>query len=512
MQLVDGLEVRDIPLGKNVVGGTGPHIKGAVATRVFWKGEVAFDELPIAASQHFYSRKLVTSCEGCTKTLGSLRTRIGKILQSNIKGPEFLETDFPKIATDPLLDHPHFSREGMGYSSMVPCTCRSDCRSVFCSDTCLQERGETHRMISRGDWKKLFSYAAKKHENINVALKLLICPRRQDAVSMWNPRWSELSNIPPEWVALRKQIVDESLSLLRKYWCYDDIPLPTLEEWDRTLGIVDFTSKCLNSMNPANLQLMRAKRLDGLRDFFNNNGDFWAHVTHVGREAEAFHANSEDHTHPQQEVESFDPDDAKVAWAESGNIFNDFEGLGIYQTIAFLNHSCYPNLEVRNIAGSDRVQGRALRRIDIGEAVCMSYMDAEEPLAKRQKTLFVDYLFHCRCIKCRVQGAAHILEKGTVVTSVADEPLMPLIAYLTEYAEENQVPLRTACEDIIRCSPVAWTLLEVDGEGSTNTESDDESVESTPADTSNTSRAPSASEFPKCPDPRSRIHAMAPFV
>lgn len=196
---------------------------------------------------------------------------------------------------------------------------------------------------------------------------------------------------------------------------------------------------------------MRAKRIDQLRNFFYDNGEFWQHVTHVGRQAEAVFANTEAHTHPDQAEESFDPEDAKTAWSRTGNVLNDIQGLGIYRHISFMNHSCYPNIEVSCLR-SDRVQGRVSRRIEIGEAVCMSYVDEDDALTKRQKSLYVDYLFHCHCIKCRVQGADYILRRGTGA-SLEDESLNPLLDYLKEYAAENGMSIELVCEDIIQCSP-----------------------------------------------------------
>jgi len=222
--LSDGLEVREFSFGK-----------GVIATRRVLKGEMLFEDIPLAASQHFYSKKVVTACEGCMRTLGSLRTRLGKILQAQLQGPQFLETDYPDLALNPVLDDPLFSREGMRYERIVSCDCSKapECRAVFCSDACMRERGHTHRLMSQGDWRAFEAYAAKKHESLRVGLMLLLTPRRDEVQGLYSPRWSQVENIGPEWRALRERIVEESYDMLLQGWVYDDIPLCSLEEWDR---------------------------------------------------------------------------------------------------------------------------------------------------------------------------------------------------------------------------------------------------------------------------------------
>jgi hypothetical protein len=34
------------------------------------------------------------------------------------------------------------------------------------------------------------------------------------------------------------------------------------------------------------------------------------------------------------------------SWKSNGKIFPNYEGLGVCTTVAFTNHSCYPNMEV----------------------------------------------------------------------------------------------------------------------------------------------------------------------
>ncbi len=62
------------------------------------------------------------------------------------------------------------------------------------------------------------------------------------------------------------------------------------------------------------------------------------------------------------------------------------------------NHSCEPCAAVA-WRGDGRVQLTALRDIDAGDEVTISYIDERQPLEARRKEL-QDYGFVCRCTRC----------------------------------------------------------------------------------------------------------------
>jgi len=437
------------------------HGKAVFATKAFKKGDIAFEEDAIASSQHFYSRKVTTACEGCLRTLGSLRTRLGKILQANQPNALFLETDFPEIATDSTLDDPHFSREGMKYEKITACDCgRDDCRVVYCSEKCRETRGITHRMVAKGEWSDFFKYAAKYHENIKIGLYLLLCPRRGELQGLYNPSWTQLENIEQKWIDLRKKILHDSYEMLKKGWVYaetDQIQLCSIDEWDRILGIVDFTSKDLRSVNQANIQLVRARRSEDFQSFYWDNAMFWTKVCEIGHHTQVYWANTEEHTHPHQFIEKVDESDILTAFKKSGNVLPDIEALGIFRCLAFLNHSCYPNVEV-SCRGNDRIRARVLRDIEPGEEILMSYLDEDDPLESRQKATWVDYIFRCRCVKCRVQTAIHILQIGVKACKAKNEYMVDIIEWMKQRAKADGLDIRAFCEETIRCSPCVWVM------------------------------------------------------
>ncbi|KAI0659794.1 SET domain-containing protein [Cubamyces menziesii] len=75
---------------------------------------------------------------------------------------------------------------------------------------------------------------------------------------------------------------------------------------------------------------------------------------------------------------------------------------GIFPAIARLNASCCPNLYHWWDAATQRLYFRAARDIAIGEELCMTYMDALVPRAKRLALIKQHYNYECRCPACKL--------------------------------------------------------------------------------------------------------------
>jgi len=87
---------------------------------------------------------------------------------------------------------------------------------------------------------------------------------------------------------------------------------------------------------------------------------------------------------------------------ESGAFLNS-EGSALYELQSKINHSCSPNCEIIFKDNSNVLTLRALKNIQQGDEISISYLD-ECDLCRsrhsRQKLLKGDYLFVCQCEKC----------------------------------------------------------------------------------------------------------------
>ena len=77
-------------------------------------------------------------------------------------------------------------------------------------------------------------------------------------------------------------------------------------------------------------------------------------------------------------------------------------GTGHYPTVAFMNHSCKPNVEWRSADGTSRLEFVALADIVEGEELFISYIDQSESREVRMEKLKALYGFTCFCPECGV--------------------------------------------------------------------------------------------------------------
>lgn len=91
----------------------------------------------------------------------------------------------------------------------------------------------------------------------------------------------------------------------------------------------------------------------------------------------------------------------------SGNFLNN-EGVGLYTLQSSINHSCTPNAEPTFLHNNHRLSLVALKDIQEGEEICISYLDECMLLRSRhsrRKELMANYLFLCDCPKCKDQAS-----------------------------------------------------------------------------------------------------------
>ena len=82
----------------------------------------------------------------------------------------------------------------------------------------------------------------------------------------------------------------------------------------------------------------------------------------------------------------------------------DVDGTGFYRLHSCCNHSCVPNAHAFKRPGDDRGDAvvLALRTIETGDEITLSYIDEEAPFEERRAAL-MEYLFECDCPKCQAR-------------------------------------------------------------------------------------------------------------
>ncbi|RNF25779.1 SET and MYND domain-containing protein [Trypanosoma conorhini] len=103
-------------------------------------------------------------------------------------------------------------------------------------------------------------------------------------------------------------------------------------------------------------------------------------------------------------------DEVRLAGKNVQHLLQSSRGQGVYTVGCLFNHSCDPNLQVvHSDAGDEMLSVVALRDIEPGEELCISYIDETLSYPERQQELYEHYLFTCRCPTCERESVAHKL-------------------------------------------------------------------------------------------------------
>ncbi|XP_055387670.1 histone-lysine N-trimethyltransferase SMYD5 isoform X2 [Condylostylus longicornis] len=109
----------------------------------------------------------------------------------------------------------------------------------------------------------------------------------------------------------------------------------------------------------------------------------------------------------QKEVDDFIDDIYSKLSDFAGDFLNN-EGSGLYEIQSKINHSCIPNAQSSFPYSNDILVLKAIKHIQSGEEICVSYLDECQLMRSRhsrQKILKDNYLFICKCPKCIEQSS-----------------------------------------------------------------------------------------------------------
>uniref|UniRef100_Q4H2S8 [histone H3]-lysine(4) N-trimethyltransferase n=1 Tax=Ciona intestinalis TaxID=7719 RepID=Q4H2S8_CIOIN len=105
-------------------------------------------------------------------------------------------------------------------------------------------------------------------------------------------------------------------------------------------------------------------------------------------------------------------------------------GVGIYPGISMLNHDCSPNCVAMN--NGPRLEVRALRVIQPGEELCISYIDSLETTEKRREKLKLQYYFDCECDTCTKGEELENLKHALVSEDIKEES----VKYINQFSKD----------------------------------------------------------------------------
>jgi len=117
-------------------------------------------------------------------------------------------------------------------------------------------------------------------------------------------------------------------------------------------------------------------------------------------------------------------------WSKKGTAM----GFGVFPWVSYFNHSCIPNL--RRYQGDDfgMLEVRAIRAIEAGEELCISYTDLHFTTEDRRAVLKDYFGFTCMCQRCTdmTEESDNFIEARMCPTRLCQELLLPLKEYNCE--------------------------------------------------------------------------------
>eukprot|EP00123_Amoebidium_parasiticum_P015120 comp22796_c1_seq1/m.35727 comp22796_c1_seq1/g.35727 ORF comp22796_c1_seq1/g.35727 comp22796_c1_seq1/m.35727 type:complete len:416 (-) comp22796_c1_seq1:115-1362(-) len=395
---------RDLPLKVTYMGeGRG---KGVVSTREISEGEVVFKEKPLVAIQHVANRSKAIVCDQCFRFIGTLQLQVDNLLgEGHVQLPP-LDGINPQESFCPIYQ------------------CANGCGALYCSELCRNLSYDNHhRLLCPGEdddhpWWHLYRFALETNDIFllvtrGISTVIQECERNggdvDDAEECFRyvfkaPWWdvvgqSEDGN-QADYLQSFHTLVDDATDLLRKL-------LPSRPPYDKLLdrdyiscmvGMYELNNAHLSVSSPVNNYLHRAQDMpEGSNRGASMEIELLLDSLRILADEEAAERDdTADKGKPAvgKGKEAADED-------EEDPIFIACEGNGLYRLQACLNHSCRPNVAL--LKGEDDQDGsvvvRALRHIQPGEELCISYIEESEPLAARRQALR-EYLFDCRCEKC----------------------------------------------------------------------------------------------------------------
>jgi len=371
--------------------------RGMFASRSFKQEETLFFEQPIISQQHVTNRLIARTCGNCFRFLGTLEEQLAH-------HRELLEMQSLPIHNA---------------SGIVRCV--HECGELYCSEECRNEAlFRHHNILCVGTLQvqehPLFQF--KSHAILHNELFLLAGQVLAVILSSWRLNGGQLNQHVLPFAQLHKKlwwevvtdvqedilksIMDESLKLLRQAFVlqlrpeeYQFLEFLRVDFFATLLGLLDLNNHTIDIKAP--LQIVYSS----LAEQGTHPSGLTLEVLKPIAEAIAREQDNyldEDEAYPSEGCSMGE----NYSEPHLQDIFPAFEGLGIFPNIAMMNHSCVPNANVR--FGDDRTAVVvALRDIQPGEELTISYIENDMPLEARQKEL-QEYGFICDCPLCSQQA------------------------------------------------------------------------------------------------------------
>lgn len=351
--------------------------KGLFALKQIKKGDIIFEENPLVCCQFSWNKAYkYKACDHCLRPL------------------ETAQENACRLTGDPYLSLPYSECCTTDKSTIVTCPM---CAEEYCSPSCKQIAFQQyHQTICPMSTDKSGTHPL---EQLDEAWKHMHYPPETNSIFLIVRLLARIIQSPDPDKAISDSLqfchtaVDENSELSHKL-----------------LGD-QFTDKINLLMDLMKVHFSQ----DVVQPFFTVDG-FTTLLALIGRNGQGVGTSAisqwvtktSELDLPQNDKNGLDEFIKKLydkLEEQSGSFLNN-EGVALYHYQSACNHSCVPNAECAFLHNSSKLSLVALKDINIGDEIFISYLDPcflERSRHSRRKYLQENYVFLCNCEKCQFQ-------------------------------------------------------------------------------------------------------------
>nr|CAH7721280.1 unnamed protein product [Callosobruchus chinensis] len=351
--------------------------KGLYAKKHITKGTVILEEDPLVSCQFSWNAAYqYKACDHCLRPLETAQENVTRL------AGQFVELPYPECCTTDK-------------SKIVSCP---NCGVDYCSDECQSEAlNQYHKVLCLQTTERNCMHPLEK---LNETWKQIHYPPETNSIMLIVRLLARILQAPDTSSAIQQTLgfchrsVNEDADLAHKF-----------------LG-----EKFAGQISILHQMLVQAIPKEGIEQFLTMEG-FQSLLALIGTNGQGVGTSAisqwvKNVTELNMSEENRDKMDEFIEKLydqldeNSGSFLNN-EGVALYTLQSACNHSCMPNAEPSFIHNNHRLSLIAVRDIEEGEEIVISYLDEctlDRSRHSRQKELMKNYLFECRCSKCLDQG------------------------------------------------------------------------------------------------------------
>lgn len=345
--------------------------QGLFATRNYNTGDVIFEEIPLVCCQFSWNAAYgYRACDHCMRPLETAEENVRRLTRKEIQLP------YPELGSTDKTQH-------------------SDCPScgvTYCSAKC--------RELASQQYHQLLCY------NSDHPLNSLV------------ETWKQM-HYPPETTSI--MLICRIIASVEQAADKEAAVNTVMQFCHKTVNEEEeITHKLLGPQFADKLELLRtllARALPVTSHWLTSPEDFRTLIALVGLNGQGVGTSvfSEwvkkitELNLPESEKQNLDLLVEQI-YDDMDSVVGTFlnnEGSALYALQRYVNHSCEPNASPHFLHSDFTLSMMAIRNIEAGEEICISYLDEcilERSRHTRQKILRENYIFTCHCNRCIQQS------------------------------------------------------------------------------------------------------------